>query len=289
MMAEFKDNRGRSTSQQASVEEQRRHQEELLRHRLTTIKHRLMIMSGKGGVGKSTVSANLAWVLARRGYKVGLLDADIHGPNIPLMLGVEGKRLAMSPEGIEPLEVTPGLKVVSMSFLLHDSDTPVIWRGPLKMGALRQFLGEVNWGDLDFLIVDLPPGTGDEPLSIAQLIKKVDGSIVVTTPQDVALLDSRKSVNFSKKVGVPVLGIIENMSGFVCPHCGNEVDLFKKGGGEKASRELNAPFLGRIPIDTQVVELGDEGRPLLEEAPDSLAAEAFQEVVERILERVGER
>ncbi len=288
-MAEFKDNRGRSTSQQASVEEQRRHQEELLRHRLTTIKHRLMIMSGKGGVGKSTVSANLAWVLARRGYKVGLLDADIHGPNIPLMLGVEGKRLAMSPEGIEPLEVTPGLKVVSMSFLLHDSDTPVIWRGPLKMGALRQFLGEVNWGDLDFLIVDLPPGTGDEPLSIAQLIKKVDGSIVVTTPQDVALLDSRKSVNFSKKVGVPVLGIIENMSGFVCPHCGNEVDLFKKGGGEKASRELNAPFLGRIPIDTQVVELGDEGRPLLEEAPDSLAAEAFQEVVERILERVGER
>jgi ATP-binding protein involved in chromosome partitioning len=289
MMAEFKDNRGRSTSQQASVEEQRRHQEELLRHRLTTIKHRLMIMSGKGGVGKSTVSANLAWVLARRGYKVGLLDADIHGPNIPLMLGVEGKRLAMSPEGIEPLEVTPGLKVVSMSFLLHDSDTPVIWRGPLKMGALRQFLGEANWGDLDFLIVDLPPGTGDEPLSIAQLIKKVDGSIVVTTPQDVALLDSRKSVNFSKKVGVPVLGIIENMSGFVCPHCGKEVDLFKKGGGEKASRELNAPFLGRIPIDTQVVELGDEGRPLLEEAPDSLAAEAFQEVVERILERVGER
>jgi len=290
-MGECKENGSCSTCQQASarsVEEQRRHQEELLRHRLTTIKHRLMIMSGKGGVGKSTVSANLAWALAKRGYKIGLLDADIHGPNIPLMLGVEGRRLAMSPEGIEPLEVTPGLKVVSMSFLLHDSDTPVIWRGPLKMGALRQFLGEANWGDLDFLIVDLPPGTGDEPLSIAQLLKEVDGSIVVTTPQDVALLDSRKSVNFSKKVGVPVLGIIENMSGFVCPYCGKEVDLFKKGGGEKASRELNVPFLGRIPIDIQVVELSDEGRPLLEEAPDSPAAHAFQEVVGRILERVGE-
>ena len=156
------------------------------------------------------------------------------------------------------------------------------------MGALRQFLSEVNWGDLDFLIVDLPPGTGDEPLSIAQLIGKLDGSIVVTTPQDVALLDSRKSVNFSRKVGVPVLGIIENMSGFVCPHCGKEVDLFKKGGGEKASRELNVPFLGRIPVDTQVVGLGDEGRPLLEVAPDSPAARAFQEIVDKILERLGE-
>ncbi len=290
-MAECKENRGCSTCQQAStcsVEEQRRHQEEELRRRLTTIRHRLMIMSGKGGVGKSTVAANLAWALADRGYKVGLLDADIHGPNIPLMLGVEGRRLAMSPEGIEPLEVTPGLKVVSMSFLLRDSDTPVIWRGPLKMGALRQFLGEVNWGDLDFLIVDLPPGTGDEPLSIAQLLKEVDGSIVVTTPQDVALLDSRKSVNFSRKVQVPVLGIIENMSGFVCPHCGKKVNLLKSGGGEKAAQELNVPFLGRIPIDTQVVELGDEGRPLLEDAPDSFAARAFREVVESILERVGE-
>ena len=290
-MGECKENRSCSTCQQASecsAEEQRRHQEELLRKRLAAIKHRLMVMSGKGGVGKSTVSANLAWALAKRGYKVGLLDADIHGPNIPLMLGVEGKRLAMSPEGIEPLEVTPGLKVVSMSFLLQNSDTPVIWRGPLKMGALRQFLSEVNWGDLDFLIVDLPPGTGDEPLSIAQLIGKLDGSIVVTTPQDVALLDSRKSVNFSRKVGVPVLGIIENMSGFVCPHCGKEVDLFKKGGGEKASRELNVPFLGRIPVDTQVVGLGDEGRPLLEVAPDSPAARAFQEIVDKILERLGE-
>ncbi|RLD96978.1 MAG: ATP-binding protein [Aquificota bacterium] len=290
-MAECDGRKVCSTCEKASVcdaEEQRRHQEELLRSRLSKIKHRIMVMSGKGGVGKSTVAANLAWALAQKGFRVGLLDADIHGPNVPLMLGVEGRRLAMSPEGIEPLEVGPGIKVVSMSFLLHDSDTPVIWRGPLKMGALRQFLSEVNWGDLDFLLVDLPPGTGDEPLSIAQLINKMDGSIIVTTPQDVALLDSRKSVNFSKRVSVPVLGIIENMSGLVCPHCGGVIELFKMGGGEKAARELGVPFLGRIPLDPRVVELGDEGKPLVEAAPDSLAAKAFQSIVEGVLEKVGE-
>ncbi len=275
-----------ATDERRKREEEIRRQEELMRLRLAKIGHRIMVMSGKGGVGKSTVSANLAWALAQKGYKVGLLDADIHGPDIPLMLGVEGKRLAASPEGIEPLEVGPGLKVVSMSFLLQNPDTPVIWRGPLKMGALRQFLSEVNWGELDFLIVDLPPGTGDEPLSIAQLIKKMDGAIVVTTPQDVALLDARKSVNFSKKVGVPVIGIIENMSGFVCPYCGKEIDLFKRGGGERAARELDVPFLGRIPVDPHLVEMGDEGKPLLEEAPKSQAAEAFREVVEKIVERM---
>jgi Mrp family chromosome partitioning ATPase len=265
-----------------------KHQEELLRDRLHTIKHRIMVMSGKGGVGKSTVSVNLAWALAQRGYEVGLLDADIHGPNIPLMLGVEGRHLAMSPDGIEPLKVRPGMKVVSMSFLLQSSDTPVIWRGPLKMGALRQFLSEVNWGKLDFLVVDLPPGTGDEPLSIAQLIKKMDGSLIVTTPQDVALLDSRKSVNFSKKLGVPVIGIIENMGGLICPHCGEVVNLFKVGGGEKAARELEVPFLGRIPLDPQVVELGDEGKTLVGEIPDSPVSRAFQTIVDGVLEKVGE-
>ncbi len=291
-MAECGERKVCSTCEAASVcdaEDQRRHQEELLKGRLSRIKHRIMVMSGKGGVGKSTVAADLAWALAQRGYKVGLLDADIHGPNIPLMLGVEGRRLAMSPEGIEPLEVRPGLRVISMSFLLHDSDTPVIWRGPLKMGALRQFLSEVNWGDLDFLLVDLPPGTGDEPLSIAQLIREMDGSIIVTTPQDVALLDSRKSVNFSKKLNVPVLGVVENMSGLVCPHCGEVIELFKMGGGERAARELGVPFLGRIPLDPRVVELGDEGKPLVEAAPDSLAARAFQSIVEGILEKVGEK
>lgn len=272
-----------------SQDEQRKHQEELLRKRLSRIKHKLMVMSGKGGVGKTTVAVNIAWELARRGFKVGLLDADIHGPNVPLMLGLEGNHLYVGPEGIEPLTVGENMKVVSMSFLLSSPDTPVIWRGPLKMTALRQFLSEVNWGDLDFLIVDLPPGTGDEPLSIAQLIKGMDGSIIVTTPQDVALLDSRKSINFSKKLGVPVIGIIENMSGFVCPHCGKEVDLFKKGGGERAASEYNVPFLGRIPIDPKVVEAGDSGRIISDVEPNSPVVEAFKKIVDRILEQLGEK
>ncbi len=273
-----------------SQQEQMKHQEELLRKRMEKIKHKIMVMSGKGGVGKTTVSVNLALELARRKFKVGLLDADIHGPNVPLMLGLEGARLEVGEEGIEPIVIGDGeLKVVSMSFLLQSPDTPVIWRGPLKMGALRQFLSEVNWGELDFLIVDLPPGTGDEPLSIAQLIKGLDGSIIVTTPQEVALLDSRKSVNFSKKLGVPVLGIIENMSGFVCPHCGKEVALFKVGGGEKAAKEHGVPFLGRIPVDPKIVEIEDSGRLIFEVGSDSPFFRAFREIVDRLLERLGEK
>ncbi len=292
-MAKCSENRACSTCQYASTcsqEEQRKHQEELLKRRLSKIKHKIMVMSGKGGVGKTTVSVNLALELARRGFKVGLLDADIHGPNVPLMLGLEGSRLEVSEEGIEPIVIGDNeLKVVSMSFLLQSPDTPVIWRGPLKMGALRQFLSEVNWGELDFLIVDLPPGTGDEPLSIAQLIKDMDGSIVVTTPQEVALLDSRKSVNFSKKLGVHVLGIIENMSGFVCPHCGKEVNLFKVGGGEKAAKEHGVPFLGRIPLDPKVVEVEDAGRLLFEVGSDSPFFSAFRGIVDRLLEEMGEK
>ncbi|NPA15711.1 MAG: Mrp/NBP35 family ATP-binding protein [Deferribacteres bacterium] len=286
------ENRACSTcpmASQCSQDVQKKHQEELLRRRLSKIKHKIMVMSGKGGVGKTTVSVNLAYALAKRGYRVGLLDADIHGPNVPLMLGLEGRQLYVSDEGIEPLQVNENLKVVSMSFLLSSPDTPVIWRGPLKMSALRQFLSEVNWGELDFLIIDLPPGTGDEPLSIAQLIKELDGSIIVTTPQDVALLDSRKSINFSKKLNVPVLGIIENMSGLICPHCGKEIALFKIGGGEKAAREYGVPFLGRIPIDPKVVELEDEGKPLFEAAPDSPVVKAFEQIVDRLLEILGEK
>ncbi len=278
------------SASKCSQNEQIKHQEELLKKRMSKIRHKLMVMSGKGGVGKTTVSVNLALELARRGYKVGLLDADIHGPNVPLMLGVEGERLHVTEQGVEPLVIGNNeLKVVSMSFLLQSPDTPVIWRGPLKMGALRQFLSEVNWGELDFLIVDLPPGTGDEPLSIAQLIRDMDGSIVVTTPQEVALLDSRKSVNFSKKLGVPVLGIIENMSGFVCPHCGKEVFLFKRGGGEKAAEEHGVLFLGRIPIDPKIVEIEDSGRLIFEAGGDSPFFRAFREVVDRLLEELGEK
>ena len=269
-----------------SPEEKQRHEEEQLNMRLSHIKHKIVVMSGKGGVGKSTVAVNLAVILAQQGFKVGLLDADIHGPNLPKMLGLDNDRLQANTEGIIPLEAVLGLHMVSMAFLLEHADNPIIWRGPLKHTVIRQFVADVQWGDLDYLIVDLPPGTGDEPLSVAQVLKNVDGSIIVTTPQDVALLDSRKSVVFSGQLKIPVIGIVENMSGFKCPHCGEEIDLFKKGGGEKAARELQVPFLGRIPLDPQFVINGDAGEPLVLAAPESEGAESFRQLVKQCLEFV---
>ncbi|HDM66823.1 MAG TPA: ATP-binding protein [Thermoplasmatales archaeon] len=256
---------------------------------LSNIKHKIIVLSGKGGVGKSTVSANLALALANKGYQVGLLDSDFHGPSIPKILGVEDKKPFVTEDGkIEPVAVTDNLKVISMGFFLDDRDSPVIWRGPLKMSAVRQFIGDVNWGKLDFLIVDLPPGTGDEPLSIVQLIPNSDGAIIVTTPQDVALLSVRKSINFVRKVNIPVIGIIENMSGFRCPYCGKEINIFKVGGGLKASEDFNVPFLGRIPIDPEIVESGDRGVSFMLDKPDSESAKVFKEIVEKIEENIGE-
>jgi len=250
---------------------------------LAKIKHRLLVFSGKGGVGKSTVAANLALALANKGLKVGLLDVDIHGPNLAKMLGVEDKRLDVSPQGIKAVQVNDNLKLVSMAFLLQDPDLPVIWRGPLKMKAIQQFLGDVDWGELDWLIIDSPPGTGDEPLSVAQLIPAT-GAIVVTTPQEVSLMDSRKAVSFARKLNLKVLGIIENMSGLICPHCGQRIDLFKEGGGQRAALELGIPFLGKIPIDPQIVTLGDEGKPFILARPGSEASKAFNKIVEKIIE-----
>lgn len=252
--------------------------------KLSRIKHTIVVMSGKGGVGKSTVSVNLAVGLAMRGYEVGILDGDIHGPNIPKMLKIEDVQLDADENGIYPAFVPPHLKVISMALLSSNRDQPIIWRGPMKMGALRKFIEDVYWGDLDYLIVDLPPGTGDEPLTIAQLIPKADGSIVVTTPQDVALLDSRKTVVFSEGLHLPVVGIIENMAGMKCPHCGKDIDLFKIGGGEKAAKDLDVPFLGRVPIDPDVVNTGDEGLPIIAANPDSPAAKAFNDIVEKVIE-----
>jgi len=249
---------------------------------LARIKNRILVFSGKGGVGKSTVAANLAVAISERGKRVGLLDVDIHGPNLAKMLGVEDKTLAISPEVIKPVEVNKNLKLVSMSFLLQSPDLPVIWRGPMKMKVIQQFLGDVDWGELDWLIIDSPPGTGDEPLSVAQLIPAT-GAIIVTTPQDVSVLDSRKAVVFAMKLNLKVIGIIENMSGMVCPHCGKRIDLFKVGGGEQAAWEFQVPFLGRIPIDPQIVISGDEGKPFAISQPDSEASRAFQEIVDRIL------
>ncbi|MEA1993877.1 MAG: Mrp/NBP35 family ATP-binding protein [Euryarchaeota archaeon] len=245
---------------------------------MNKIKHKIMVMSGKGGVGKTTVAVNFAVTLSKKGYRVGLLDADIHGPNTPKMLGIEDEKPGAKDEKtIVPISVH-GMKVISMAFLLPNKDSPVIWRGPMKMKALSQFANDVEWGTLDYLIVDLPPGTGDEPLSIAQLLES-DGAIIVTTPQDVALLDSRKTINFAKKLKTPVIGILENMSGFTCPYCGKKIDLFKKGGGKKASEDMKVPFIGGVPIDTTIVESSDTGKPFMLDDGESKAKKAFESIV----------
>ncbi|RLI91182.1 MAG: ATP-binding protein [Candidatus Altiarchaeales archaeon] len=258
---------------------------ELIKKRIGKIENKIMVMSGKGGVGKTTVAVNLAFALQMKGFNTGILDADIHGPNVPKMLKIENFKPNTTPEGILPAKIPIGrgraLEVISLAFFLEE-DSPVIWRGPLKMGALQQFLSDVVWGNLDYLIADLPPGTGDEPLSIAQLIPDITGSIIVTTPQDVALMDSRRAVNFSKRLNVPVMGVIENMSGFRCPYCGKEINLFKMGGGERAAKELGVPFLGRIPIDPVIVKDSDNGRPFILNHHDSEAGKAFNGIVDRI-------
>jgi len=263
---------------------ERTEEEQLLDQQLTEnldrIDHTIVVISGKGGVGKSTVSTNLALALAQNDERqVGLLDADIDGPNIPKMLGVEDGHVAGLSDRFIPVSVRPNLSVISMAFFLPDRDSPVIWRGPLKSGVIKQFIGQAAWGDLDYLVVDLPPGTGDAPLSVAQLIKNIGGAIVVTTPQDVALLDSRKAISFTKELKIPVIGVLENMSGFVCPHCGESVNPFKTGGGEKAAKEMGVPFLGRIPMDPRIVESGDSGTPFVESFPDSPAARSFLQIV----------
>ena len=244
-------------------------------------KKRIAVMSGKGGVGKTTISVNLALGLAKKGKRVGLLDADLTGPNVAKMLGLEGQRAMMTEKGILPVEHIPGLQVFSMSFLMESSDSPVIWRGPLKMGAIKQFMSDVLWDEMDYLIVDLPPGTGDEALSVDQLLTE-PSAIVVTTPQEVALLDSRKSINFARSLKMDLLGVVENMSGMECPHCGESIDLFGIGGGEAAAKEMDANFLGRIPIDPEMVINGDSGSPAIDNDASN-SKKALDSIVEKIL------
>ncbi len=223
-------------------------------------KHVLMVMSGKGGVGKTTVAVNLAAALARS-RRVGLLDADLHGPNVPKMLGIEGATMSVQDGSLVPVVTPQNLYVVSVAFGLPEADAPVIWRGPIKMKAIQQFVQEVAWGDLDLLVVDLPPGTGDEPLSVVQVLGDVDAALVVTTPQEVALLDARKAVRFARQVGVKRTAVVENMSVLACPHCGGEIELFGRGGGERMAEHAGVEFLGRLPLKPEIVRAGDEGMP----------------------------
>ena len=253
-----------------------------LQSRLCRIRHKVIVLSGKGGVGKSTVAVNLASALVSSGKRVGLLDVDIHGPSIPTMLGLENRKVDGCEDGLLPIDLQ-GLKVMSLGFLLPDPDDAVIWRGPMKMGVIKQFLKDVVWGDLDYLIVDSPPGTGDEPLSVCQLIGTLDGAVVVTTPQKVAAVDVRKSITFCRQLNLPVLGVVENMSGFVCPKCGEITHILRSGGGRRMADDMGVKFLGAIPIDPAIAESGDLGLAFLRYCAASPTAEIIRAIVQPLL------
>lgn len=273
----------------ANVDEDQKRQMQVektqIRNRIQRIKHKILVLSGKGGVGKSTVAVNLAMSLALAGKNVGLLDIDIHGPSVPKILGMEKGIVQTMGDTLLPVEITGNLKVMSIGFLLRRSDDAVIWRGPMKYQMIKQFLKDVQWGILDFLIVDSPPGTGDEPLSVIQLLEDADGAVIVTTPQEVALSDVRKCISFCNNLNLSVLGVLENMSGFICPKCGEKTDVFKSGGGEIMARQTGVPFLGRIPIDPQIVRACDSGQPYIQYYSSSQAAQAFKKAMLPLLER----
>jgi len=278
-----------NVSEASQAEPSPREQEALeLQARMEGIGRKLLVLSGKGGVGKSTIAANLAVSLARAGQKVGLLDVDLHGPSIPKILGLEGQRLGPDAAGgIAPIQVGTNLLVVSVGLLLDSARDAVIWRGPMKYNVIRQFLKDVQWGRLDCLVIDSPPGTGDEPLAVAQMVGTDAWAVVVTTPQDVAIADVRRSVSFCKTLNLRVAGVIENMSGLVCPRCGQRVELFKAGGGAKLADEMNVPFLGSIPLDPQIVVSGDAGKPLIQQPHETQGARAFREVAEAVARSTG--
>lgn len=259
-----------------------------MKQRLESIKHKILVMSGKGGVGKSSTAVNLALALAQDGYAVGLLDIDLHGPSVPKMLGLDESRLQNGPEGLQPVEYLHNLKVISVGFLLGDEEEALMWRGPAKTSLIQQFVRDVVWGELDYLIVYCPPGTGDEPMTAVQTLmggNQNSGAIIVTTPQEVALLDVKKSITFCRRLEMPILGLVENMSGFVCPKCGEVVDIFKQGGGKQVAERMNAPFLGQIPIEPGMVASGDSGKPFIIMDPKSKTTEMFRSIVAGLMEQ----
>ncbi|MFP3903854.1 MAG: Mrp/NBP35 family ATP-binding protein [Armatimonadota bacterium] len=276
-------------NQQQDAHERYMQQQKTIEKRAGDIKHIIMVISGKGGVGKSTVAANLARALARQGEAVGLLDADLHGPNAAVMTGTDRERLQAHGEQIVPATGPDGMKVISMAMMLPEPDSPTIWRGPLRGNMLRQFLADVEWGTLDYLIVDLPPGTGDEALTIAQALPEGDGAIVVTTPQQVSQDDCRKAINFVRKVELPVIGVVENMSGFVCPHCGEKTAIFSEGGGEAMAQQMKVPYLGSLPLVPDVVARSDQGKSVVDDdAPEAIRT-AFETVVDAVKKGIGDR
>ncbi len=273
-------------SQNNETARKQQEQQAMIKDNLARIKHKIFVLSGKGGVGKSSVSANLAAVLSKKGYRTGLMDVDVHGPSIAQMLGMT-ELLDITPDQrrLVPKQVNDNLKAVSVQALMQDRDQAIIWRGPAKAGMIQQFVGMVDWGDLDFLVIDAPPGTGDEPLTVVQTIPDALG-VIVTTPQEVALADIRKSISFCKTVKLKTLGIVENMSGFKCPHCGEAIDLFMNGGGERTARQHGLPFLGSIPFDTGVVVSGDQGTPIMLQDKETPFTKAFSTVVDNITKQL---
>lgn len=267
---------------QDSPESKMERQDKLISSTLSQIRFKLFVMSGKGGVGKSSISTNLAAALALKGFRVGLLDVDIHGPSVPHLLGLTGLLEIDQKKGIQPKRYSENLSVVSMESLLKDSDQAVLWRGPMKTSAIRQFVADVNWGDLDFLVIDSPPGTGDESMTVLKIVPDAL-SIVVTTPQEVSLADVRKSINFLQYVKANILGVVENMSGLTCPHCAQRIDLFKKGGGEELAKKYGLQFLGAIPLDPAAVTAGDLGKPVVMLEMDSPAKKALLDLAEQVI------
>jgi ATP-binding protein involved in chromosome partitioning len=263
-------------------------EQQILKERMSKIKYKIAIISGKGGVGKSTIAVNLAVAFAKNGYSVGMLDADIHGPSVPRLLGLKGQQVKMSPQGVFPVSGPYDMKVVSIDFFLSE-EIPTIWRGPLKMSAIRQFLKDMIWGELDILFIDLPPGTGDEPLSIAQLLPEIDGVIVVTMPTELSSGIVKKTITFAKRLNMPVIGVVENMSSFVCPHCGVKTEIFQSGGGQKMAKESNTTFLGSLPLDPTVGLDADQGQPFMLAHPDSEVAKSFTEIIHQVEEYLKQR
>lgn len=264
-------------------------QQQYLHLRMSKIKHKIAIISGKGGVGKSTVAVNLAAAFAKTGYAIGVLDADIHGPSVPRLLGLAGQQMKVGPPGAFPVPGPLGMKVASIDFFLPEESTPTIWRGPMKMRAIQQLLIDIVWGELDLLLIDLPPGTGDESLSIAQLLPDIDGVLIITMPSDLSRAVVKKAITFAERMGLPIIGIVENMSGFVCPSCGERVEIFRSGGGIKMAEETGIPFLGGIPIDPKVGVASDKGLPFVVENPDSPVTKAFLEIVKKVEDYLKER